>query len=171
MPITLPNEITDIPNKKKRQELTRLMAERSVLAYAFSWERLHKVFCTMLADGNTPPEDIVGIANTRLRHCVAAFDEKTERELKEKINEAILNIYTENGIEKTIRHTDPFGRPIDYIILEGTSSSFNKEKALQWAVAHGIPAKTFNDMYEYNTSKSKYVTISTRVVKEAKEEE
>ena len=166
MPYVEPSSITDVKDRKVQKELMALLAERSVLGYTFSYRKLFNMCKRMLKGNGTPDDDITEIINNQLLSCLIARNDKDEKFAKDDINERITRLYTENGIDKTLRHPDPFGMLVDYCMMEGTSSSFNKEKALQWAVRNGMPAETFTKMYAENTTKTPYVTLTTRAVKE-----
>jgi len=117
MPTVPPNTLNDLP-KSVRREAQRLLFERSVLGYAFSFEQLEKHMS--VAD---------------IQKCVISWKDDELKSVKSDINDRLTSIYTENGIDKTLRDTDPFGRPKDYIMMEGTTVSFSQNRALEIAVA------------------------------------
>jgi hypothetical protein len=126
MPVLPPNTINDVP-KSIRNTLKALLHERSLIGYTFSFERLLHHFAK------------VGVAHDSavayIQESIVAWKDSEAKAVKETLNERITNIYTEHGIDKTLRDTDPFGRSKDYIMMEGVSTSFSKDKALQIAVA------------------------------------
>lgn len=126
MPTVPPKTINDLP-RDVRKEFERLAFERSVLGYAFSFERLVK----LLSSTGLSREE----ATTHLEACIVAWKEDEAKKLKESIGDKITNIYTENGIDKTLRYLDPFDRPKDYIMAEGTAVSMSQNKAIELGVA------------------------------------
>lgn len=114
---TPPKTMADVP-KSVRAKLTRLLFERAVLGYTFSFSKLAEFLS---------PDDI--------RQCIIAQTEDDAKKYKAEVNDEITAIYTENGIEKTLRDTDPFGNPKDYIMMEGVATSFSQNRALPVMVA------------------------------------
>jgi hypothetical protein len=117
MPYTPAATINDLP-KSERAKFKRLAYERAVLQYAFSYERLSQFMSV---------ED--------MKQCVSAWTEDEAKTVKQDLNANLSSIYVENGIDKTLRAPDPFGRPKDFIFMEGRSTSFSQAKAVSLLVS------------------------------------
>lgn len=131
MPTVPANNIQDIP-KAERSKLEALYFERALLQYRFSYERLIDVMRQVSKAG---PGLTVAEFNELLASAIVAWKEEDDKKLKAEINDQITSIYTENGIQKTLRHFDPFGNEKDYIMMDGVATSFSKDRALPLAVA------------------------------------
>ena len=162
MPYVAPSTLNDI-EKKQRAKLEAAFMERAVLAYAFSWTKLTR----MLKAAGWNQDEI----RQRLCSCIAAYRDEDEKALREELNETIAGEFQLSGVS-TVRHHDPFGRPKDFIVMQGTSTSFSKQTAMDLLVAEcKVPAKKIADIWERATSKSKFTTIQARDVREKPEPE
>lgn len=117
MPQVAPATLNDLP-KAERAKAQRLMFERAVLQYRFSFEKL-----------------LEHMSEEDLQQCVIAWGEDEEKKVKADLNDQLLTIFTNNGIDRTLRFEDPFGRPKDYMAYEGTSTSFSQGRAMPLLVA------------------------------------
>jgi hypothetical protein len=156
---TPPADISQV-SFKDRTKLKQLIYERAMIGYVFSYEKLVNAMNEALNGRNV---DIVWL----IQSAIVAWDDNAAKELKDKLNEQISAIFSENGIEKTLRHEDPFGNAKDIIYMSSTASSFSKESAAQIALAdYGIPAATFQEILARATIKTPYVTVQCRNVKD-----
>ncbi len=159
---TPPSTLQDV-SFKDRTRLQKIIYERAMLNYTFSYEKLLKAF---LMASSLMKYDI-DVINNAIRECIVAWDDTEAKAVKDDLNDKISAIYTENGIEKTLRHTDPFGNGRDIIMMEGTSVAFSKIEAAQIAVAdYGIAASDFQEILARATTHTKYVTVQVRKVAE-----
>lgn len=117
MPVIPPATINDLPSSE-RKKAQDLMYERALLQYSFSYTKL-KNYLSL--------ED--------MRRCIIAYTEEECGKAKKEINDRITDVFTENGIEKTLRFADPFGRPKDFIMMEGVATSFAQSRALPLVVS------------------------------------
>lgn len=155
----------DVP-VKSRAKLQALLNERSVLAYAFSWENLHKAV-TLISESATSLDEAQ--ISTILLQCVAAFSEDDCKELRAQINDRIADTFTDYDIA-TLLGVDPFGRPKDYILMNGTATSFSQQRAMDIAVSqYSIPAATIAEIFEKATNSKGYTTLQARDRKEREE--
>lgn len=126
MPVVPAATINDLP-KSERKKARELMYERAVLQYYFSYDRLIR--------GLT----LIGVhteaANSLLRDAICAFTDDEVKKVKEELNDKIATLFTNNGIDKTLRFEDPFARPKDYCMYEGVATSFSQNRALPLMVA------------------------------------
>lgn len=129
MPVVPPATITDLP-KSERAKAIKLMYERSLMQYYFSYEKLIKLL-RELGDTYNDEETL----NQRLCDCICAFTEDQAKEIKSELNDKITTIFTNNGIDRTLRYFDPFQRNKDYIMMEGVATSFSQSRALPLMVA------------------------------------
>lgn len=170
MPFRPPNTISDI-DKSQRNQFKRLVFEQTVMSYAFSYERLHKMLAK-LAPSLTP--DAISAA---IEGCVVAFEDKEVKKAKENIKDQVSAIYTENSIIQqyeedgktringVVRYQDPFGNTKDVSIYQGNSVSFDKDKAMQWGVSHGVPAAKFQELMTAGKKESTFIALVCRSVK------
>ncbi len=156
---------------KDRTKLQKLIYERAMLNYTFSYDKLLRAFISAMNKSQQAANLFENITidevNILIRECIVAWDDTEAKVVKDDLNDKISAIYTENGIEKTLRHTDPFGNGRDIIMMEGTATSFSKTDAAQIAVAdYGIAASDFQEILARATKQTKYVTVQVRKVAE-----
>lgn len=155
MPYIPPSDIKDIPSKQ-REKLKGLLKERTVLGYAFSYRQLHRLLS--LLGSEDPDSDI----NT----CIVAMGSDETDRVRKSLNEQITGIFEENGI-KTLRDVDPFGNRMDYVYMETTTTSFNRSRFAELAIAKlKVPADKLQAVMEEATTKTPIVTLQCRKVKE-----
>lgn len=159
MPYVEPNGIDAIRKKADREKLAKLLQERAVLAYAFSWGRLIERIKVLAPKASEA--DVV----SALFNSVAAFTDDQAKELKAELNEKIADLFTEYD-QKTIRHVDPFGRQKDFIMQEGTSTSCPQKRVMEVAVSkYGLNADKLAKAFEDATERKKFVTVQARDVR------
>lgn len=163
MPNDQPPSLSAIP-LKRRASLDRAMQERTVLGYGFSWAKL-RAMLDSVTGGVTDDE-----AANLLLPCVAAFTSDDADALKTKLSATILAELKACNL-KTIRHHDPFGSIKDFMQVSSSSSSFNKQTAMDLLVAdYNIPAKEISQVWRRATTSKPYTSLQVRNVKEQGEE-
>lgn len=161
MPVIPSSTITDITKKKDRARLQFMLAERSVLGYTFSWEKLLTLASELL---NMDADDCPDLA-AKLVEAVCAFKEEDAKAIKEALNEEIAEIYTQYGIE-TLEHPDPFGNNIVFLMMHSHSTSFKKADAMELLVRRfKLDAKDVSDVFKECTKSSPFTTVQARRVK------
>lgn len=163
MPVVPPSTTSDV-DRKQRKKLMSLFAERTVLGYTFSFEKLVKMVRRI------DPEVTDEGARKMIESCIIAYTEDETKKLKADINDDIAAIFTENGI-KTLRDADPFGNRMDFVYVESTSTSFSSTRCKELAPKFGIDTDVIVKLLEQSTTKTPFVTVQARRVKEGNGEE
>jgi len=155
--------LSDIPSKERRK-LEKLLFERDVLGYAFSYAKLFRLIESL---GNYSDEDI----HASLQDCILAFDTPQEDEAKKDLNDRISAILTEHGL-KGLRSPDPFGRLMDLSMYESTSAPrFNRDKAVEIAPSLGVSTTKILEILERATSPGKtFAAVKVQAVRQKSDE-
>lgn len=162
MPYVPPSELKDIP-RKDRGKLQKLLYERAVMSCIFSWAKIHAALKKL----GVPEEDIPAT----VQGMVAAYSDSEAKPLKSAINDSVSAIYSENGVT-TLRDADPFGRTMDYIYMESKGTPvINRMKAIELAPKYNITPGTMMDLLEEATTRTPFVTLQARAVKNGGGEE
>jgi hypothetical protein len=173
VPVVPPSTIAEIP-KKQREKAERLMHERAVLGYAFSYQKLVENITEVVARASE--DDFINSSHRdeAIKQCIQdsieAYSEDDCKSAKNRLNEKLCALFAENGI-KTLRDTDPFGRQKDYILMESASTSCPRDRVIEIAVSkYGIPAKKLAQAFADATVKTPFTTLQARDVKEEPKE-
>lgn len=157
MPQVPPATLSDVKDRTQRKDLSKLLHEKEVLGYAFSYRKL----CNMIQALDGDPSE--------LQDCIVAFNKDQEDLEKDKLNTRIEAILKENKIT-SMRETDPFGRVKDVLYYSSTSTSFAQSRAIDKAAKYKIDPAQLKKLFEDPS-----VTIKTPttivVVKDVKETE
>jgi len=150
----------DLPSAEAKK-LRKLLFERDVLGYAFSYAALLKLVTSLQpnADESEAVEAIFG--------CVAACKDDEEKTVKDGLKEKIGEIFLTHDI-KAVRHEDPFGRKMDCILYETkTPSRLDQKKMVEMAPQFKIPTGKLMELMEAATKPGEpYVAMKVVEVKE-----
>lgn len=142
--------------RAQRQKLSKLLFERIVLGYAFSYSKLYK----LLESCGMDDEEI----RVQLSKCILATGDEEEKTVKADLNDQISSIYVQNDI-KSLREADPFGRVKDCGVYESKSVILNKSKLIENAPTFGISTSKIMELIAASTITTPFVAMSVREVK------
>ena len=162
MPYIEPLTLNDLP-RKERDNLRKLLYERDILGYAFSYSKLFALLSNYLASDE---------CHEYLQDCILAFDTNQEDQAKSELNDQISAILLENGMTG-VRSPDPFGRLMDCTIYTSTSPPrFNRNKAIELAPSMGVSTTAIMAILDSATSPgSAYAAVRVVAVKQKDKEE
>jgi hypothetical protein len=160
--MTIPTpELTDLA-KPIRVKLEKLLHEKAVLGYGFSYTKLHKLLADVGVDANE--------IDPMLQDCILAVDDASHKDAKTDLNDRISAIYAEEDL-KSLRAADPFGRKMDFLLYESkTAPQLSKTKLVEMAPKFNISTKRAIEWIEASTTPGKpYIALVARGVKEEAE--
>lgn len=163
------NTLADVP-RAQRAELKKLLDERAVMQYTFSYAKL----ASLLEKLDCP--DIPAA----LLKCIVAFKEEDAKSTKEGINDDIQALFMEAGLAAsesgaiTLNEPDPFGRMKDFIYMRSTSTSFSKQACIDMLIRRfKLDAEAVLSVFDHPkvTEKKPFATVQARDHKDKPEHE
>lgn len=144
----------------QRSKMRKLLNERAVFGYSFSYAELLKTFKALGVDSE---ED----ANSLMISCILARSDEEAKVVKDDLNFQLQKLMKDNELTG-IRETDPSGRTIDCLTYKSkTAARFVKDKAIELAPDYGISVKKATEWINASYKPGEeYTVVTLREVKE-----
>lgn len=152
--------LADVPSKE-RAALKKLLYERAVLGFSFSYSKLFK----LLTSHNGDKEDPEAAALSDIERCILAHDDTELKGVKQDINDQITALMGAHDI-RSLEITDPWETKRRFTYYESSTSSLNKNLMVQKGPSLGISTDKVLTLIESCTVTSKYTALRCEKVKE-----